>query len=345
MGISFHFSGKPEKAPRLINSLGASKTRLHFRADYKKGKDKYAVFAKQILLERGKTLPEGKGRFIYHRVENSNVVYKINKASLQKRLGISSKELKSVTDHNYKNLIESKLGATFGPPKNMETLTKPQKILKTQNIEVPPEKTETLATQEVLKTQNTEVSSQEWKDIYKNYDILIENLDHYCLMPFESEMTEFNNAVELARGKGDSDLGLFHKDAIKKGDQVLGTLNGFKSEVNAIIKRIENQAAFVENLNPSSPLRKEMEKVTSNLQKISIQLTNLCSQLGPILTTKDFQDLINGRNIPNNKIKEMINSWELAWEGYTHTYRTLRNTVNSMFVDYNKNLPNNLGLL
>lgn len=109
MPISFHFSGEAEKAPRLFNSLGLSKTRLHFLPTFEKNKDKYAVYAQKIILKQGKTVPKNNWRFVYHRVENSNVVYKINKSSLQKRLGITSKELKNVTNHHYENLIQQKL--------------------------------------------------------------------------------------------------------------------------------------------------------------------------------------------------------------------------------------------
>lgn len=109
MPISLHFSGEAEKAPWLFNSLGLSKTRLHFYPGFEKNKDKYAVYAEKIILKEGQAIPKNNWRFVYHQDGNSNVVYKINKGSLQKRLGITSKELKGVTNHHYENLIQQKL--------------------------------------------------------------------------------------------------------------------------------------------------------------------------------------------------------------------------------------------
>lgn len=119
MGISinFHYTGEPEKAPRIPNSLGLKKTRLHFfdAGKYEKGKDKYAVFAKKITFKENEKIPDGiKGRFIYQKIGNSNEFYKINKASLQKRLGIKSADLKSITNHRYEELIQKNLFAKMG---------------------------------------------------------------------------------------------------------------------------------------------------------------------------------------------------------------------------------------
>lgn len=142
MDISFHFSGKAEKAPRLSNSLGLSKTRLHFYPGAPKNKDKYAVYAEKIILKEGKTVPKNNWRFVYQQDGNSNVVYKINKASLQKRLGISAKELKGVTDHHYENLIQQKLsekGVQFNQEIKQEPIvTDNSKLLKLLETLPPP---------------------------------------------------------------------------------------------------------------------------------------------------------------------------------------------------------------
>lgn len=116
ISLNFHYSGKEERAPRIPHSLGLKKTRLHLYDGYTEGNDKFAVFAKKITFKENQKVPEGlKGRFIYQQITGTNDYYKINKRSLQKRLGINSAELKDVKDHNYGGLIEAKLLAKLRP--------------------------------------------------------------------------------------------------------------------------------------------------------------------------------------------------------------------------------------
>lgn len=110
MKLSFNHTAK-ERAPSLINSLGTAKSRIHLY-DYKGkvGKDPYAIYAKKIEGHAPELTKSEKKRFIIQQdPKNSDIYYKINKGSLQKRLKITSKELNAVTDGHYENLIQKKL--------------------------------------------------------------------------------------------------------------------------------------------------------------------------------------------------------------------------------------------
>lgn len=117
MGIRFDFRGY-EPAPKLPNSLGKAKGRLHFhqKGTYKFGEDKFAIAAKK--LSTGEAPPKlnwfEKKIYILHKDEDSGAYYKINKLSLKKRLGVREKDLKEALKHaKLPVLIERKLAAAI----------------------------------------------------------------------------------------------------------------------------------------------------------------------------------------------------------------------------------------
>lgn len=112
--ISFNYVAN-EGATKNFGIGGRAKSRIHFY-DYKKekGKDPFAVYAKQVIVEEGKSSPklgsiEKRYYILLPDPENNKIYYKINKSSLKNRLHISNDELKAVKDNKYDKLIESKL--------------------------------------------------------------------------------------------------------------------------------------------------------------------------------------------------------------------------------------------
>lgn len=88
-----------ESATSLPNSKGAFKSRIHLY-DYKgeEGKDRYAIAAKILNKPRSKLNFIERKYFVIieqKNIDGKSVLYKVNKKSLQKRLGITKQELKS----------------------------------------------------------------------------------------------------------------------------------------------------------------------------------------------------------------------------------------------------------
>jgi hypothetical protein len=114
MGISFNFiyHNPKETAPPLSNSKGTAKGRIHLLPySGKENKDEYAVAAKLLRVKEGKSPPKSLGlidRRYYILVKDpnkDNIYYKINKVSLEKRLGFSKDEITTIS--KLKNPIES----------------------------------------------------------------------------------------------------------------------------------------------------------------------------------------------------------------------------------------------
>jgi hypothetical protein len=118
VNISFSYNS-PERAPKLPNSAGKAKSRIHF-GDFTSGKDPYAIAAKRIIT-KGNNPPKlhsfQKKIYILQQDPDPNkagTYYKINKLSLKKRLGISSEELKNAAaSGSVINCIQQKLSASL----------------------------------------------------------------------------------------------------------------------------------------------------------------------------------------------------------------------------------------
>lgn len=118
MGVNFNFqySGIAETAPRLPNSAGDSKKRLHLFGLQEN--DRFAIaVAKQIMTD-GKTSPKPLNwlqRKFYVLVpdpNNKTVWYKVNKNSLTKRFQIDETELtKAESSNSLLELLEAKYQA------------------------------------------------------------------------------------------------------------------------------------------------------------------------------------------------------------------------------------------
>lgn len=104
MQISFKYVPK-ERALELENSSGKSKSRIHL-FDYNgfPGEDRFAIAASIIKTAVGE-IPQlnwlEKKFFVLYRakdVAGNEILYRFNKNSLRKRLGVSSKDIEAATD-------------------------------------------------------------------------------------------------------------------------------------------------------------------------------------------------------------------------------------------------------
>lgn len=291
MNLSFNYSSTPEKAPTLWSkfSFGTAKTRLHFyNYSGEKGKDLYAVYAKKVTPEEGKKTELGiKGRFIYIQGEKPEIVYKVNKASLQKRLGIEDKELEDVKNNDYSTLIQQKLekkGIKFiNQPKEQpeqESLDKPK-------LDVQPLKTGTL-------------SKKEWVEIYKEYSKLVEDLTNYYSIDPDTDINKFKHAIEVARVRGYNNPELF-KQIPKNGQKLLEEQKKLRDRLLALEKKVDGQ--------DRKTLDEKLVAITENVLKMNSHLDPLVTSFEKVLNDDDFKRLTN-EDVSKEKIKSAKNLWD-----------------------------------
>lgn len=313
MNLSFNYSDKPEKAPTLWNSFGTAKTRLHFHNDYTVNEDKYAVYAKKITLKEGEVIPKNTWRFVYYKVPNdvNGTVYKINKSSLQKRLGISSAELDNVTNNDYSKLIEQKLIDN--------------KVIK--------------ATQRILSGETKPTGTRDDKTVIKNewesirygddgYSGLIYLMDRLYSYHSNNIFIPFVNSVDLASERNDPDL---FKKIPKNGMEFLIKQQNFYDRLCSLNERAQKLKDHINKLEPEA--QKEFNEMCNNLSMINDPLKDMCSLFKTVLNHKDFKTLTEGT--PPKDIQPLIKSWVKTWNSYYNKYNFLRPRVSNIKVSIN----------